>query len=80
MKNIITIFGAILIILGIASLAYNGFSYTTKENVAEVKVPQVGHFEVTETKQNTVLIPPLAGEISIGVGIILMIASRFSKK
>lgn len=80
MRNFILILGAVLIIFGLVSLAYNGFSYKTKENVAELKLPQVGQFQVTETKQNTIWIPPLVSGLSIGVGVILVITSRVNKK
>jgi len=60
--------GLILVILGALALAYGGFTYVTREPVA-----QVGSVVVTADKANTVWIPPVAGGIAVAAGLVLML-------
>lgn len=71
MKNIISLVGILLIILGIASLAYNGITYNKQEKIA-----QFGEVQITSNTKKTINIPPLAGGVSIAAGIILVFLSR----
>lgn len=80
MKSFTTLMGTILIILGIVTLAYQRFSYTTKENVTELRVPAVGELQVTETKEKTFVIPTYASATSIAAGIILIILGASMRK
>jgi NO-binding membrane sensor protein with MHYT domain len=59
-------FALILIGLGIAALAYQGVSYTTRE-----KVIDFGPLQVTSEKTHT--LPPITGAIALGGGIVLLI-------
>ena len=65
--NSTKIFGVILIALGIVALAYQGFSYTTRE-----KVLDVGPLHVTTEKNNTIPLPPIVGAIALVGGIALL--------
>jgi len=66
------IVGVILIIIGIVSLVYGGFTYTKREKVLEL-----GPIQATEEKQHTIPFPPLLGGICLIGGIVLvMVGSR----
>jgi len=71
MKSPITIIGTLLIIIGIITLAYEGFTYTKREKVAEI-----GDLSITADTQKTVYIPPIFGGLSLVAGIILVVAGR----
>jgi hypothetical protein len=62
------IVGIILIIIGIISLVYGGFTYTKRE-----KVLDIGPIQATEEKQHTIPFPPLLGGICLVGGIVLII-------
>jgi flagellar basal body-associated protein FliL len=64
-KLIITI---ILIALGIAALAYQGITYTTRE-----KVVDIGPIHVTAEKTNTLPMMPIVGVIALVGGIVLLV-------
>lgn len=66
------IFGIILVVVGIALLAYGGFtSFTTRENVAKL-----GPLEVSKEKEHPIPIGPIAGGVCIVGGIIMLVAGR----
>ncbi len=71
MKSLLSIVGILLIIVGITSLAYQGFSYTKRE-----KVLQIGDLEVTADTQKTVYFPPVLGGLSLVAGIVLVVVGR----
>lgn len=71
MKAAVRIVGVLLIIIGIMTLAYQGVTYTTRENVA-----QIGNVEVTATTQKTIYVPPILGGLSFIAGIILVVFGR----
>ncbi len=71
MKTTLNIIGILLIISGIAILSYQGFTYTKKEQVA-----QIGSYEVINNTQRTVYFPPISGGLSLLVGIGLMVVAR----
>jgi uncharacterized membrane protein len=71
MKAPLAFIGIILIVLGIAILAYQGFTYTKRETVA-----QIGNVQVTADTQKTVYFPPIAGGVSLVAGIIILIVSQ----
>lgn len=71
MRSLISIIGVILIILGIISLAYTGFTYTSKEKVAEI-----GNVEISQQTQKTVYLSPVLGGLSLVAGIVLVVVSR----
>ena len=66
----LAIVGILLIILGVVALAYQGFTYTTKE-----KVIDVGPVKVEAEKHKTVPLPPVLGVVALLGGVILLVAS-----
>ncbi len=75
MKTMTHIIGILLILFGIVSLAYQGFSYSTKKDIVAI-----GNLKVTEEQQRTIHLPPVVGGVSIVVGIALLALARISKK
>lgn len=66
-----TIIAVALIVLGIAALGYQGFTYTTKE-----KVVDLGPLEVTSETTKTFPLPPVVGIIALAGGVILLVIGR----
>ena len=63
-----TVIGLILIVVGVASFAYQGISYTTRENVVDV-----GPIHMTADKTKTIPLTPVVGAIAIVGGIVLLV-------
>ena len=61
--------GVVLIIIGIISLVYGGFTYTKRE-----KVLDLGPIQATAEKKETVPFPPILGGICLVGGIVLVVA------
>lgn len=61
----------LLIAIGIVSLAYQGFSYTTRE-----KVIDLGPIQASADKTHTVPIPPILGALALAGGIGLLVMSK----
>ena len=55
--------GIILIVVGLIGLAVGGFSYTTREKVADV-----GPLHASRDKTHTIPLPPVLGVVSLVVG------------
>ncbi len=66
-----SIVGILLIVLGVAALAYNGFSYTTTE-----KAIDLGPIQVTTEERHTIPLPPIVGGIAVIGGIVLLLKGR----
>jgi len=64
------IVGILLIIVGIAGLAFGGFTFTRKE-----KVLDVGPIEASADKKESLPVPPILGALAI-VGGVVLLASR----
>lgn len=62
------IIAIILIALGIAALAYQGITYTTRE-----KVVDIGPIQMTAEKSKTIPLPPVLGGLAIAGGIVLLV-------
>lgn len=58
----------LLIALGIAAFAYQGITYTTRENVVDL-----GPIQVTAEKSKTLPLPPIVGAIALAGGILLLV-------
>ena len=71
MKAITNLVGIILIVFGISALAYNGFTYTKKEKVAEI-----GNVQVTADTQKRVYFSPLVGGVALAAGVVLVLIGR----
>jgi uncharacterized membrane protein YidH (DUF202 family) len=68
------IVGIILIIAGVAALAYGGFSFTTTEKVAEI-----GPLKLEKEKTRGVAIPPIIGAVAIVGGVVLIVVGARSR-
>jgi hypothetical protein len=66
------ILGIALIVLGVAGLAFQGITYTTRE-----KVVDIGGLQVTAETRKTIPIPLIAGGLALAGGIaVVVVASR----
>ena len=65
------VFAIILIAVGIIALAYQGFTYTTRE-----KVVDIGPLQVTTEKTKTLPLPPIVGVVALVGGVVLLVTSR----
>jgi len=66
-----TVLAVILIALGIVAFAYQGISYTTRENVVDL-----GPIQMTAEKTRTLPLPPIVGGICLVGGIVLLVLGR----
>ena len=64
----ISIAGIILIVLGVAALAYQGITYTSRETVLDV-----GPVQATAERQKTVALPPVLGIAAVAGGVALLV-------
>ena len=64
-----TLLGIALIVLGLAALAYQGFTYTTRETVIDI-----GPIKATADREKTVPLPPILGIVAVAGGVALMVA------
>ena len=69
------IVGIILIVLGLAGLAWGGFTYTTRE-----KIVDIGPIHASAEKTHNVPLPPIAGSVALIGGIALLVASGARRK
>jgi hypothetical protein len=67
MKNIL-ITGIVIALLGAGMLIYQGFSYTTKEEVLKI-----GPITATAEKEKTIGFPPILGWAMLAGGIGLIV-------
>ena len=66
--NRTAIVGVVLLLLGVAALAYQGFTYTSRETVVDI-----GPVHATAEREKTVPIPPLVGLAAVAGGIALLV-------
>jgi hypothetical protein len=62
------VLGILLIVLGLAALAYQGFTCTSRETVLDI-----GPLHATAEREKTVPLPPIVGGIAIASGVVLLI-------
>jgi len=65
------VFAIVLMAVGFLALAYQGFTYTTRE-----KVVDIGPVHVTKEKTKTLPLPPILGVIAVVSGIGLLVIGR----
>lgn len=65
-----TVLGALLILAGVIAFSIGGFSFTTRDKVAEV-----GPVQVTTERQHSVPLSPLLAGIAVVAGVVLIVAS-----
>jgi uncharacterized membrane protein len=63
----IMLLGVVLIVLGIAAFAYQGITYTTRENVVNL-----GPIQASVDTKKTIPLPPLLGGLVLVGGIVLV--------
>lgn len=63
-----TMFGIALILLGFVAFAYQGITYTTRDNILDI-----GPLQATVDKKETIPLPPVAGGIALAGGVFLLI-------
>jgi uncharacterized membrane protein len=61
--------GIALIVLGIVAFAYQGITYTTRENVVDL-----GPIQASVETKKTIALPPLLGGLVLAGGIVLVMA------
>ena len=67
--KMLTMLGIALIVLGLAALAYQGFTYTTRETVIDI-----GPIKATADRERTIPLPPILGIVAVAGGVALMFA------
>jgi hypothetical protein len=65
----VAILGVLLIVFGLAALAYQGFTYTRRE-----KVIDLGPIQATAERERTVPLPPVVGIVAVAAGVALVVA------
>jgi hypothetical protein len=69
MMKPIAILGVVLIVVGLAALAYQGITYTRRETVVDL-----GPIHATAERQRTVPLPPVVGIAGVLAGVALVVA------
>jgi uncharacterized membrane protein YidH (DUF202 family) len=65
----LTMAGVVLIVIGLAALAYQGVTYTQRETVLDI-----GPLHATADRQRTLPIPPIVGVVAVAGGVMLLLA------
>jgi len=65
----IAIAGALLIVLGLAALVYQGIAYTSRETVIDI-----GPVHATAERETTMPLPPVVGIVAVADGVALLVA------
>ena len=65
--------GIILVVIGLIGLAWGGFSFTTREKVADI-----GPIHASRDKTHSVPLPPIAGAFALVGGVALLVAGKNS--
>ena len=60
--------GIALIVLGVMALAYQGFTYTSRDTVLNI-----GSLHATADREHNVPLPPIVGAVGIASGVLLLI-------
>ncbi|HEV8121233.1 MAG TPA: DUF3185 domain-containing protein [Candidatus Polarisedimenticolia bacterium] len=63
-----TMVAMLLIVLGVLAIVYGGFNYRSREAVVDI-----GNLHVTSERSHPITLPPIAGALAIGAGIILFV-------
>lgn len=71
MKSSITLLGVLLLVAGVLTLSYSGFTYTKREKIIEI-----GELSVTAEHPKTVYFPPLLGGLCLVTGLALVVVGR----
>ncbi len=66
--------GILLVIVGLAMLAFTGFKFSTKEKVLEV-----GSLQVNKEEEHSVVWPMWAGGIAAAAGVVILLTNTRKK-
>jgi hypothetical protein len=69
-----TLIAIVLIVAGALALAYQGISYTKREQVVDV-----GPLEVTRESRDWIPLPPIVGGLALAAGVILLLMGPRTK-
>ena len=69
-----TIAGAVLVVLGVVALIYQGITYTSRETIVDI-----GPLHATADQQKTLPLPPVLGVVAVAGGIALLFAGARSR-
>jgi len=64
----ISLFGVVLIVLGLLALVYQGVNYTSRETVLDI-----GPLHATAERQKTLPLPPVLGIAALTGGLVLVV-------
>jgi hypothetical protein len=65
----VAILGLVLIVVGLAALAYQSVTYTSRETVIDI-----GPVHATADRQKTLQLPPVIGIVAVAGGVVLLFA------
>ena len=65
--------GIVLVVVGLIGLVWGGFSFTTREKVADI-----GPIHASRDKTHSVPLPPIAGALALVGGVALLVAGKNS--
>ena len=65
----LAIVGVLLILVGVAALAYQSVTYTSRETVIDI-----GPVHATAERERTLPLPPLVGIAAVAGGVALLVA------
>jgi len=63
----VKVIGVILIVLGVAGLAYGGLSWTSRETIVDA-----GPIEITADQKESLPLPPIVGGLMLVAGVVLI--------
>ena len=63
-----TIAGLLLIVLGVAALAYQGISYKSRDTIVDI-----GPVKATAERRKTLELPPIVGIAAVAGGVALLV-------
>jgi len=66
--NPLGVAGVVLLVLGLAALAYQGINYTSRETVIDL-----GPVHATAERQRTLPLPPIFGIAAVAAGVVLLV-------
>jgi hypothetical protein len=64
----------VLIVIGIIALAFQGITYTTKEEIIDI-----GPIEASQTTKKTIPLPPILGGMALAGGVVLLLVGARKK-
>lgn len=63
--------GIVSLVIGVISLAYQGFTYTTQKRVVDL-----GPIQATKTEHHSVPLPPILGALALIGGVVVLVSDR----